>query len=163
MIQLEQQLTTLPTPYIVMGVGIPGSGKSTALEVVARNLEIERICPDDIRENLAGNAADQSVNAEAWAEAKRRAKHALELGQSAIIDATHAEAWRRPQTVQQYRDFGAKAVVAAVFDTPLDIARERNASRSRVVPNHVLARMHSALQQRPVSHTEGFDAIYTLR
>lgn len=163
MIHLEQQLANLPEPYIVMGVGIPGSGKSTALEVVAQHLEIARICPDDIREEMTGSAADQSVNAEAWAEAYRRAGIILSLGKSAIIDGTHTEAWRRPQNVQQYREFGAIAVVAAVFDTSLEIARQRNAGRSRVVPDFAIEKMHAALQKEPVSHKEGFDAIYVIR
>lgn len=163
MIQLGQQLATLPEPYIVMGVGIPGSGKTTALEVVVQHLGITRICPDDIREEMTGSAADQSVNAEAWAEAYRRASIVLGLGKSAIIDGTHTEAWRRPQNVQQYREFGAIVVVAAVFDTPLEIAKQRNTARSRVVPEFALDRMHTALQKEPVSHKEGFDAIYVDR
>lgn len=163
MIQLEQQLATLPEPYIVMGVGIPGSGKTTALEVVAQHLEIARICPDDIREEMTGSAANQSVNAEAWADAYRRAGITLSLGKSAIIDGTHTEAWRRPQNVQQYREFGAVAVVAAVFDTPLAVAKQRNLSRERVVPEYALDKLHAALQKEPVNHKEGFDAIYVVR
>lgn len=145
MINLEQQLATLPEPYIVMGVGIPGSGKSTVLKVVAQHLEIARICPDDIREEMTGSAANQSVNAEAWAEAYRQAGIVLSLGKSAIIDGTHTEAWRRPQNVQQYREFGAVAVVAEVFDTPLETAKQRNLARSRVVPEFALDRMHASL------------------
>jgi predicted kinase len=163
MIYLEQQLATLPEPYIVMGVGIPGSGKSTALEVVAQHLEIARICPDDIREEMTGSAADQSVNAEAWAEAYRRVAVSLQLGHSAIIDGTHTEAWRRPKQVAQYREHGAAAVAAVVFDTPLAVAKRRNLSRERVVPEYALDKLHTALQKEPVSHKEGFDAIYVLR
>ena len=163
MIQLEQQLATLPEPYIVMGVGIPGSGKSTAFETIAQHLEIARICPDDIREEMTGSAADQSVNAEAWAEAYRRAEIVLRLGKSAVIAGTHTESWRRPQNVQQYRKFGAMAIVAAVFDTPLEIAKQRNTARSRVVPDFALDKMYTTLQKEPVSHKEGFDAIYIIR
>lgn len=100
---------------------------------------------------------------QARAEAYRRAEITLDLGKSAIIDGTHTEAWRRSQNVQQYREFGAKAVAAAVFDTPLEISKQRNAARSRVVPEYALERMHTALQKKPVSHKEGFDAIYIVR
>ena len=146
-----------------MGVGIPGSGKSTALEVIAQHLEIARICPDDIRQEMTGSAADQSVNAEAWTEAYRRAGIALKFGKSAIIDGTHTEAWRRPKQVAQYREYGAAAVAAVVFDTPLAIAKQRNLSRDRIVPEYALDKLHTALQKEPVCHKEGFDAIYIVR
>jgi predicted kinase len=160
---LEQQLQALPEPYVVMGVGIPGSGKTTVLSEVAEHLYINRISPDEIREELTGNQANQSVNAEAWDETYRRVQATLELGRSVIIDATHAEAFRRPQTVEMYRSFGAVAVVAIVFDTPIDIAKQRNVARDRVVPKYVLDEMHTALTQEPVSTDEGFDEIIVMR
>lgn len=160
---LEQQLRTLPEPYVVMGVGIPGSGKTTVLREVAKHLAITRISPDEIREELTGSEASQSVNAEAWKEAYRRVQATLELARSAIVDATHAEAFRRPQTVEMYRSFGAAAVVAVVFDTPLEVAKERNATRGRVVPEYALDKMHAALSREPVSTEEGFDEVFTMK
>jgi len=163
MINLEQQLAHLPKPSIVMGVGIPGSGKSTALEEIADHLGMELICPDAIRKELTGDASDQSKNPEAWAEAYMMAEASLKLGHSAIIDATHTEAWRRPDQVAKYRAYGATAVVAAVFDTPLEICKQRNEKRDRVVPGPVLDRMYKALQSKPVIKDEGFDAIFVVR
>lgn len=160
---LEHQLQTLPEPYVVMGVGISGSGKTTVLSEVAEHLDITRISPDEIREELTGDEASQSVNAEAWNEAYRRVQASLELGRSAIVDATHAEAFRRPDTVEMYRSFGATAVVAAVFDTPLEVAKERNAGRERVVPEYALERMHAALTREPVSKKEGFDEVIVVQ
>ena len=160
---LEQQLQALSEPYVVMGVGIPGSGKTTVLREVAEHLDITRVSPDEIREELTGNQASQSVNAEAWSEAYRRVQASLELGHSAIVDATHAEAFRRPQTVEMYRSFGAVAVVAVVFDTPLEVAKERNATRERVVPEYALDKMHAALTREPVSTEEGFDEVIVVK
>lgn len=156
---LEQQLQILPEPFVVMGVGIPGSGKTTVLSEVAEHLDIIRISPDEIREELTGNQANQSVNAEAWNQAYARVRATLELGRSAIVDATHTEAFRRPQAVEMYRSFGAMAVVAVVFDTPLEVAKERNGARERVVPDFVLERMHAALTSEPVHENEGFDEV----
>jgi predicted kinase len=156
---LERQLQALPEPYLVMGVGIPGSGKTTILAEVAAFLDITRVSPDEIREELTGNQATQLVNAEAWDETYRRVQAALELGHSAIVDATHAEASRRQQATEMYRSFGARTVVAAIFDIPLDTAKRRNATRERVVPEHVLYRMHAALTREPVREEEGFDKI----
>lgn len=156
---LEQQLQTFPEPYVVMGVGIPGSGKTTVLREVAEHLEITRISPDEIREELTGDQASQSVNAKAWEETYRRVQATLELGRSAIVDATHTEAFRRSGTVETYRSFGAAAVVAVVFDTSLEVAKERNANRERVVPEYALDRMHAALTREPAKVSEGFDEV----
>lgn len=159
---VERQLQTLPEPYVVMGVGIPGSGKTTFLSEVAEHLDITRISPDEIREELTGSQANQSVNTEAWDETYRRVQATLELGRSAIVDATHTEAFRRPQTVEMYRSFGAVAVVAVVFDTPLEVAKERNKNRERVVPDYALERMDKALRAEPVTTDEGFNEVITV-
>lgn len=161
--ELISRLQELPQPYVAMGIGIPGSGKTTALKTAANQLGIVRVCPDDIREELTGSAAEQSVNAEAWSEAHNRARIALGSGRSAVIDATNAEAWRRPGEVEMYRSYGAATVVAVVFDTPLEVSKQRNSQRERVVSEAVLDRVHEALEQEPVSLEEGFDDIIVVR
>ncbi len=162
MSKLEQQLGELETPFVVMGVGIPGSGKTTVLSELAGDFDIARICPDDIREEISGNAADQSVNAQAWEEAYDRVKDELAGGNSVIIDATHAEAWRRPQTVEMYRSFGAVTVAAVFIDVPVEIAKERNTGRDRVVPDYAIEKMAKALESEPVSLKEGFDVVIVI-
>ncbi len=161
--ELKRLLKNLPVPYVVMGVGIPGSGKTTVLKAVATQLDITYISPDEIREELTGSMANQSVNKEAWDETYHRAKTALARSRPVIVDATHAEAWRRAEAIAQYRESGASTVVAAVFDTPLQVAKERNLQRERVVPEHVLERMHKSLSKEPAAQAEGFDTIITIR
>lgn len=156
---LEDQLKSLPKPYVVMSVGIPGSGKTTVLKVISKNASILRISPDEIREEISGSATDQSVNHEAWEITYSRAQEALQANKSVIVDATHAEAYRRPGNVKMYRSYGAQSVVAVVFSTPLDTAKQRNTNRDRVVPEHALVRMHESLRNEPPTVAEGFDKV----
>jgi dephospho-CoA kinase len=43
---------------IIIGIGVPGSGKTTALKPFAERNTYTYISPDDIRAELTGNAAD---------------------------------------------------------------------------------------------------------
>ena len=70
-------LDELPRPQVILGVGIPGSGKSTVLGELASERGYTLISPDSIREELTGDAANQSVNGKAWDIAYERARHAL--------------------------------------------------------------------------------------
>lgn len=159
-------LPGVEAPIAIMGVGIPGSGKSTILSRLSEETGVTRICPDDIRAEMTGSEMNQTVNREAWTEASRRAEELLGLGKSVIIDATHAEAWRRPEQIAMYRGYGAKSVVALYFQIVLEIAKERNVARGREggrrVPDHAIERMYRAIKKAPPSIDEGFDQVIVL-
>ena len=160
--QVRTEISELPEPYVILGVGIPGSGKTTCLAQLAHETGVARISPDDIRQELTGNTADQSVNTAAWEITYKRAAVEIEMGNAAIIDATHTERHRRIEAIEMYRAFGALAVVAVVFKVELAVALERNNNRDRVVPEHAIRRMNKNLKHQPVSLAEGFDAIHVI-
>lgn len=154
---LMTQIQTLPMPYVVMGVGIPGSGKTTVLKDLAERLEVAYISPDEIREEVTGSQHDQSANVQVWAIVYRRVKAILQKGGSVVVDATHI--YRRSSTVRQYRTYGAAAVVAVTFQVSIEVAKHRNAGRGRTVDEAVLNKMYAALERHPVSVQEGFDRV----
>lgn len=155
--QLEQQLRTVPMPYVAMAVGVPGSGKTTVLKKLAAKLEAVYVSPDEIREEITGSQHDQSANAQVWSIAYSRVKAALQAGTSVVVDATHAS--HRSSAVKQYRSYGATSVIAITFTVPLAVAKQRNATRDRVVDETVLDKMHARLESKPLRLEEGFDAI----
>lgn len=144
----------------ILAIGIPGSGKTTLLKPLAEKHSFTYINRDDIREELLGDARNQSQNKEVWEEANRRAESSLSQGRPVLLDATFAEPWKRVEMIRFLRSHGATRVVGITFTTPLAEAKRRNIGRERVVPEAVLEDMHVRLSEEPPAPAEGFDAIY---
>ncbi len=145
---------------IIIGIGLPGSGKTTALKPFAEKYSYTYICPDDIRAELLGNASDQSKNKEIWQEAHKRVAEALSNGETVIFDATFARDFERKSFIQFAREHGASKVQGVFAEVPLEIASERNHTRERVVPDHAMERMSAMLRQTPPVVEDGFDSIF---
>lgn len=147
-----------------MMIGVPGSGKSTVARRLADILDLTYICPDDIREELSGDANDQTVTPQAWRLTHERAEQSLGRDNSIIIDATYARERDRRRDIELYRSFGAKAVVGVFVDAPVEIAMERNQNpeRGRVVPDNVIKNMAANLEQDPPAETDGFDQLLVI-
>ncbi len=146
-------------PIVWMGVGIPGSGKTTELKKFAEEIGAVYLCADDFREVISGDAANQRVTPEAWDLVHRHASLALGEGQSVVIDGTFAKQIDRVESVKRYRNSGAATIVALCFEIDVDTAEQRIAGRDRKVPRFVLERMLRELEQNPVSRGDGFDVI----
>ena len=146
---------------VYLTVGVPGSGKSSWVKNVAStNKDIVLICPDNIRGELSGNEADQSVSNKAFQLARDRMEEALKNGKSVIIDATSVYKRARQQWLDIAKKYNAKTI-AVVFEVTEQTAVERNAKRAaeggRNVPTHIIQSMISKYQVPQKS--EGFDEI----
>ena len=145
-----------------MGIGIPGSGKTTYLRPLAERYGFIYVSPDLIREEVTGDTADQSQDDAVWELARGRINEALSANASVVVDATFRVRRYRREFVDFLRAAGAHAVLGIYADVPLALAQERNQGRERVVPEDVLRRMHASLTNEPPSLEDGFDAIFTL-
>lgn len=163
MASLHEWAENLGQPYVILGVGIPGAGKTTVLEALANTLEIARICPDDIRKEMTGSESDQSANKAVWEETYARVCNLLQEGKSSIVDATHVNRTNRVEAIEKYRAHGAQNIGAVIFRTPLQLALIRNQLRTKHVPDEVIRRMNNRLKQHPVvGSEEGIDRTYTV-
>lgn len=146
---------------VIVGVGVPGCGKTTYLKPLARELSMEYINPDDIRQELTGDAADHSREVQVWKTVHSRLIEALK-NRGAIVDATYTKVKDRRQLIELCRQNGGKEVIAYWFNVPLKTCIERNAKRQRIVPEHVVIKMYNRLKLNPPTKQEGFNEVFEI-
>jgi predicted kinase len=138
-------------------VGLPGSGKSTWL---ARQ-GIGAISSDAIRQLLADDATDQTIHARVFLTMRYLLRHRLAIGRPvSYVDATHLTPEERRPYLQLAQWYGCD-IEALYFDVRLEVCRERNLRRERVVPEEAMERM--AMKLAPPQMAEGFTKIIVVR
>lgn len=147
---------------VILGIGLPGAGKTTALKPFAEEYGYVYISPDDIRKELSGNPMDQTVNREAWKEVHKRMNDALSQKKTVVVDATFSKRDERLEFIQQAREHGATKVQGVFAATALEIADERNNARERTIPRYAMERIHDHLMTDPPVIEDGFDAVFDI-
>jgi len=105
-----EELKNKAKVWLVLSVGISGSGKSTFIFAYSKQLEnscisYEVVCPDQLRKKYGTSVNDQSVNGKVWDVARRQAVKAFENGkQVVILDAMNIRAKERKQFMKYVRD-----------------------------------------------------------
>lgn len=136
-------------------VGIPGSGKSTW----AAKKGLPVLSSDTMRKELTGSESNFSKDAEVFEELGRKAEKFLAEGEDFIYDATNTHYKRREKLIDWHKIFGAK-ICGVLFMVPKEIAKERNISRERKVPNDTIERMWQNFIDTPIDTSKDwFDEI----
>lgn len=158
----DQVRDALPSDALVLLVGPAGAGKSTW---AAAHFDPSAILSSDsFREQVAGQAADQSATADAFKVLHLVAAARMRRGLLTVVDATNLTEGAR-RSLLRLGDKTGRPVAAVVFDLSLERCLAQNAARSgRQVPEEVVRRHHralwSALARLP---GEGYASVSVLR
>lgn len=142
-------------------VGIPGSGKSTAREIlnakyfVSSDWHVERLANE---RNLTYQEAFKDVIKEATSELNKDVDFMISTNRSFIWDQTNITKKKRSQVLAKIPSHYNK--VAVHVDVPLEVSIDRNDKRDRSIDVSIIHTMNN-LFERP-SLDEGFDAIMTI-
>jgi protein phosphatase len=152
----------VPSPGLVLLVGVSGSGKST---FAARHFApTEVVSSDRCRAWVADDENDQTATADAFAVLHQLVGVRLGRGRLTVVDATSVQPGARAPLLALARRAGLPAT-AIVLDLPDGVLEARRAARSdRVIPPEAMARQREQLRRGldALAH-EGFAAVHVLR
>jgi len=146
-----------PKGYVVLAIGLPGSGKTTWFRrrgVTPLSSDLLRsILFDDVEEQRYQGLVFSTLRSLLLARLKARMPWNY-------VDATNLSAHERRQWIKMAKSFGYE-VHAVFFDVPLEVCLGRNRQRDRSVSEDVMRRMAEKL--KPPAFEEGFAKITVVR
>lgn len=146
-------------PKFIMLCGLPAVGKdSWAREYVKKYPDTIIHSSDDIREELYGDASCQESPAKVFELMRSRTLRDLRAGKDVIYNATNITYKNRKSILSQVTN---AECYCKIFVAPVEVCKERNVKRDRVVPDFVYGRMLRSFQVP--FYNEGFDAIEVIK
>lgn len=144
----------------IMMVGLPGSGKSTYAQCLARSFNTKIISSDAIRQECFGNEEFQGENKAVFEILHARVTGALSHGENVIYDATNIKYKKRMAFLQQIKNIDCFKI-CYFMATPYETCLKQNKLRERIVPEDVIERMYKNIYI-PQKY-EGWDEIQIIR
>ena len=151
------QTTRPPRGVVVLAIGLPGSGKSSWF----KRRGVTALSSDLLRTLLFDNITEQKYQDLVFGTLRSllRARLIARMPWN-YVDATNLSPRERAGWIKMAKEFGYEAH-AVFFDVPVDVCKDRNLRRARMVPDEVMDRFAEKL--RPPTFEEGFTKIIVVR
>ena len=153
------ELTAVKSPkgYVVLAIGLPGSGKTTWY----KRRGVTPLSSDLLRTLLFDDMSEQRYQGLVFSTLRSllRARLIAKMPWN-YVDATNLSPHERKQWIKMAKSFGYE-VQAVFFDVPLAVCLERNSKRDRQVSDEVMHKMAERL--KPPTFKEGFEKITVVR
>ncbi len=147
-------------PKLIIGMGLPGAGKSTVLAKFAIKYGYELISVDEVRAKN-GLTTEQPSTEREWDEIRTRTLESYRAGKTVVIDGTFLGNIRN-KFIDFVRESGVQKIQGLLVDTPSEVAWERNLARDRKTAREVFDDRLDNLKNLPPEVDEGFDSIFTV-
>jgi predicted kinase len=146
-----------PRGYVVLTIGLPGSGKTTWF----KRRGVTPLSSDMLRSILFDDITEQRYQGLVFSTLRSllRARLIAKMPWN-YVDATNLSPHERRQWIKMAKSFGYD-VQAVFFDVPFEVCMERNNRRERNVNEESMRKMADRL--RPPSFKEGFSKITVVR
>jgi predicted kinase len=156
-VQAAERSPQAPKGYVVLAIGLPGSGKTTWF----RRRGVTPLSSDLLRNILFDDVEEQKFQGLVFSTLRSllRARLIAKMPWN-YVDATNLSVHERRQWIKMSKSFGYE-VQAVFFDVPLEVCLERNRSRDRMVSEEVMRKMAEKL--KPPVFEEGFAKITVVR
>jgi predicted kinase len=153
----EQLALKSPKGYVVLTIGLPGSGKTTWY----KRRGVTPLSSDLLRTLLFDDITEQRYQGLVFSTLRSllRARLIAKMPWN-YVDATNLSPHERKQWIKMAKSFGYE-VQAVFFDVPLAVCMERNSKRDRQVTDDVMQKMAERL--KPPTFKEGFEKITVVR
>jgi predicted kinase len=154
---VEQAALKSPKGYVVLTIGLPGSGKTTWY----KRRGVTPLSSDLLRTLLFDDITEQRYQGLVFSTLRSllRARLIAKMPWN-YVDATNLSPHERKQWIKMAKSFGYE-VQAVFFDVPLAVCMERNSKRDRQVTDEVMQKMAERL--KPPTFKEGFEKITVVR
>jgi predicted kinase len=155
--QAAERSPQAPKGYVVLAIGLPGSGKTTWF----RRRGVTPLSSDLLRNILFDDVEEQRYQGLVFSTLRSllRARLIARMPWN-YVDATNLSIHERRQWIKMAQSFGYE-VQAVFFDVPLAVCLERNSKRERSVSEEVMRKMAEKL--KPPVFEEGFTKITVVR